>query len=410
MRIDQLVSISLRSIVNNKLRTSLTILGVVVGIFSIIVIMTIITMLQESIEGGLSLLNKNTFQIEKFDRMQGGGPGGDRSWRNRKDITIDEAKRLKELLTEAKYVGAEQWQMGKIVKYGNLKTNPNISVSGQTLDGIKTNNWKVEIGRDLRGSDIKNSTDVCILGLDVVEKIFPNMSPIGKTVRVDGNPFRVIGVFERQPAMFGQNRDNYIVMPITTWQSIYGKYNQSVNIMITAKSSEEYDDVIEEAIGYFRKIRKVKPGEPDDFSVFSNASMIATVNNITEPVKIGALAVSVIALLAAGVGIMNIMLVSVTERTREIGIRKAIGAKKFSILSQFLLEAVVLCFIGGLVGIIIGVSIGNIAGSLINAQSAIPVDWVIIGITLCVLVGVIFGTYPAYKAANLDPIEALRYE
>lgn len=410
MRIDQLISISLRSIINNKLRTSLTILGVVVGIFSIIVIMTIVTMLQASIEGGLSLLNKDTFQIEKFDRTQGGGPGRDRSWRNRKDITIDEAKRLKELLTEAKYVGAEQWQMGKVVKYGSFKTNPNISVSGQTLDGIKTNNWKVEEGRDLRVSDIKNSTDVCILGKDVVEKIFPNMNPIGKTVRVDGNPFRVIGVFDRQPAMFGQNRDNFIVMPITTWQSIYGKYNQSVNIMITAHSSEEYDDVIESAIGHFRKIRKVKPGEPDDFSVFSNASMIDMVNDITGPIKIGALVVSLIALLAAGVGIMNIMLVSVTERTREIGIRKAIGAKKFSILMQFLMEAIVLCFIGGLVGIFIGVSIGNLAGSMINAQSAIPVDWVMIGITLCIMVGVIFGTYPAYKAANLDPIEALRYE
>jgi putative ABC transport system permease protein len=210
--------------------------------------------------------------------------------------------------------------------------------------------------------------------------------------------------------MFGQSRDNYIVIPITTWQAMYGKYSNSVNIMITARNSEEYEDVIESAIGHFRKIRKVKAGEPDDFSIFSNASMIDQVNDITGPIKTGALVVSLIALLAAGVGIMNIMLVSVTERTREIGIRKAIGARKNSILLQFLMEAVVLCLIGGLVGIFIGVSIGNFAGSLINAQAAIPLDWVMIGISLCVLVGVIFGTYPAYKAANLDPIEALRYE
>jgi len=410
MRIDQLVSISLRSIINNKLRTSLTILGVVVGIFSIIVIMTIITMLQSSIEGGLSLLNKDTFQIEKFDRTQARGGGGDRNWRNRKDITIDEARRLKELLTDAKYVGAEQWQFGKIVQYENIRTNPNISVSGQTLDGIKTNNWKVEFGRDLRENDIQNSTNACILGQDVVDKLFPIIDPIGKTVRVDGRPFTVIGVLERQPAMFGQSRDNYIVIPITTWQAMYGKYSNSVNIMVTARNSEEYEDVIESAIGHFRKIRKVKAGEPDDFSIFSNASMIDQVNDITGPIKTGALVVSLIALLAAGVGIMNIMLVSVTERTREIGIRKAIGARKNSILLQFLMEAVVLCLIGGLVGIFIGVSIGNFAGSLINAQAAIPLDWVAIGISLCVLVGVIFGTYPAYKAANLDPIEALRYE
>ena len=410
MRIDQLFSISFQSILNNKLRTSLTILGVVVGIFSIIVIMTIITMLQNSIEGGLSMLNKNTFQIEKFDRSQARGPGGDRGWRNRKDITIDEARRLKILLTEAKYVGAEQWQMGKIIKYGNKETNPNISLSGQSVDGVRTNNWKVNDGRDLRESDIRNSTYVCILGQDVVEKIFPNMNPLGQTVRVDGKPLRVIGVFERQPTMFGQSNDNFVVMPITTWQSFYGKYSTSVNIMVTAYSVDEYEEVIEAAIGHFRKIRKVKAGEDDDFSIFSNASLITMVNDITGPIKIGALVVSLIALLAAGVGIMNIMLVSVTERTREIGIRKAIGARRNSILIQFLFEAIILCLFGGLVGILIGVGIGNLAGSFLNAQAAIPLDWVMIGISLCVMVGIIFGTYPAYKAANLDPIEALRYE
>jgi len=410
MKINQLFNIALQSIVNNKLRTSLTILGVVVGIFSIIVIMTIITMLQSSIENGLSLLNKNTFQIEKFDRMEGHGGGQDRALRNRKDITIDEAYRLKELLTDALYVGAEQWQFGKVIKYGNYETNPNISVAGETIDGIKTNNWKVEYGRDLRESDVQYSTDVCLLGPDVVEKIFPNVDPIGQTVRVDGRPFRVAGVLERQPAMFGQSRDNYIVVPITTWQAMYGKYEESVNIMVTAPSKESYNDVIEAAIGHLRKIRKVAPGEPDNFSVFSNESMITQVNDITGPIKIGALAVSLVALLAAGVGIMNIMLVSVTERTKEIGIRKAIGARKSSILIQFLIEAIILCVVGGLAGIFIGVGIGNFAGSFLSAQMAIPYDWVFIGITMCIIVGLIFGTYPAYKAANLDPIEALRYE
>jgi len=410
MKFSQLFSISFQSILNNKLRTSLTVLGIVVGIFSIIVIMTIITMLQNSIENGLSLLNKNTFQIEKFDRTQGRGPGSDRSWRNRKDITIDEARRLKELLTEAKYVGAEQWRMGIVVKYGNRETNPNISLSGQTLDGIKTNNWKVEYGRDLRDADIKNSTNVCILGQDIVDKLFPNMDPIGQTVRVDNRPIKVIGVFERQPSMFGDSRDNYLVIPITTWQAMYGKYNESVNIMVTSYTTEEYEDVIEAAIGYFRTIRKVQPGEENDFSIFSNESLIVMVNDITGPIKIGALVVSLIALLAAGIGIMNIMLVSVTERTREIGIRKAIGGKRSNILSQFLIEAIILCVFGGLIGIFVGVGIGNFAGSFLNAQSAIPIDWVIIGISMCITVGLIFGTYPAYKAANLDPIEALRYE
>jgi len=408
MKLDQLFSISFQSILNNKLRTSLTILGVVVGIFSIIVIMTIITMLQNSIENGLAMLSKNTFQIQKFDAMQ--GPNHDRSQRNRKDITIDEANRLKELLTDALYVGAEQWEWGKIVKYGNIETNPNTHIGGQTVDAMRTNDFNVEYGRDFRESDIQYSADVCILGQEIVEKIFPNMNPVNQIVRVDNKPLRVIGVMEKQPEMFGESHDNYVLIPITTWQSMYGRYGKSVNIMVTAPDAESYNEVIESAIGHFRKIRKVEPGQPDDFSIFSNESMITQVNDITGPIKIGALAVSLVALIAAGVGIMNIMLVSVTERTREIGIRKAVGARKSSILIQFLIEAIILCLVGGTLGIVIGIAIGNFAGSFLSAQFAVPVDWVIIGITMCVIVGLIFGTYPAYKAANLDPIESLRFE
>ncbi|MEP0861625.1 MAG: ABC transporter permease [Ignavibacterium sp.] len=407
MNISQTFSIAVQSLKNNKLRTGLTILGVVVGIFSIIVIMTIITMLQRSIEEGLSQLSKYTFQIQKNDPTFGGGP---RFRENRPDIKIEEAYRLKELLTNAKYVGAEQWQFGVVVKYGNKETNPNIQVAGITVDAMKTNNWNIEYGREIRETDVQYSSNVCLIGKDIVDKLFPNINPIGQTIRVDGRPLQVIGVIEAQPALFGQSRDNYIVLPITTWQSMYGKYGRSVNITVMAYGKEDYNEVIEAATGYMRKIRKLSPGEPDNFYIYSNESMISQVNDITGPIKIGALAVSIIALIAAGVGIMNIMLVSVTERTREIGIRKALGARKTWILTQFLIEAVVLCFLGGIIGILLGVGIGNFAGSFLNAQTAIPVDWVIIGITLCVLIGVIFGTYPAYKAANLDPIEALRYE
>jgi putative ABC transport system permease protein len=244
----------------------------------------------------------------------------------------------------------------------------------------------------------------------VVNKLFTNIDPVGQSVRIDGRPFKVIGVIEEQASLFGQSRDNIVLIPITTWQSMFGKYGRSVNITVMSYSNEDYNSVIEAATGHMRKIRKVEPGEPEDFFIYSNESMLGEINKITSPIKIIALAISLIALLAAGVGIMNIMLVSVTERTREIGVRKSMGARKSWILTQFLLEAIILCLFGGLIGIVLGVGIGNLAGGFLNAQNAVPVDWVIIGLTLCVIVGVIFGTYPAYKAANLDPIEALRYE
>lgn len=407
MKVSQIFAISLQSLRSNRLRAALTILGVVVGIFSIILVMTILTMLQNSIDEGLSSLSKNTFQIQKNDMVFGGPRREDR---NRKDLTIEEAYRLKEMMPQALYVGAEQWQFGKVAKFGNRETNPNLSVAGVTTDAVKTNNWNVEYGRDLRQTDINYSANVCLIFQPVVEKLFPNIDPIGQIIRVDGRPLKVVGVIEKQSALFGSSRDNYIIIPITTWQSMYGKYGRSVNITVMARSAEQYQSLIETATGYMRTIRKVAPGEPNDFYIFSNESMISEINKITDPIKIIALAISLIALIAAGVGIMNIMLVSVTERTREIGIRKALGARKNWILSQFLIEAILLCLIGGLLGIIIGVGLGNLAGGLLNAKAAIPWAWVMIGLTLCIVVGVVFGTYPAYKAANLDPIEALRYE
>jgi len=410
MKIRQTLAIALQSLKNNKLRTALTILGVVVGIFSIIVVMTIITMLQNSIENGVSQLAKNTFQIQKYPAMMGGGPGSRDKYRNRKDLTLEEFDELEDKLTQAKYIGAEMWNFGSVIKYGNHETNPNIQVAGITMGAMRTNDWKVAYGREFRQSDIQYSNDICLLGNEIVEKLFGSINPVGQVVRVDGRPKLVVGVLEQQPQLFGQSQDNYMVLPITTWQSMFGKRKRSINITVMSYSKEDYNETIESAIGYMRTIRKVKPGEENDFDIFSNESIIGQINDITSGVKIGALVISIIALIAAGVGIMNIMLVSVTERTKEIGIRKALGARKKNILLQFLIEAVVLCIIGGVIGIFIGIAIGNLAGSAINAQSAVPYDWIVIGISLCVFVGVLFGTYPAYKAANLDPIEALRYE
>ncbi|MGE5400102.1 MAG: ABC transporter permease [Ignavibacteriales bacterium] len=394
----------------NKLRSALTILGIVVGIFSIISISTVISMLQKSIEEGTSMLGQNTFQIQKFPAMQEGGPGSRDKFRNRKDITLDEYYKLKEVLDVAQYVGAEQWGFNKIIKYGNIETNPTVSISGITPDAQPNNKWIIEDGRAINNSDVDHYSRVCVLGMDVAKKLFQSVDPVGQFIRADGNKLEVIGVFESQGEMFGQSRDNFLVLPITTYQNFYGKTNNSINITVMSADKAAYDQTIEAAIGHMRKIRKVAAGAENDFEIFSNETILTTINGIKQGAEIGALVIAAIALLAAGVGIMNIMLVSVTERTREIGIRKAIGAQKNSILLQFLIEAIVLCLSGGFIGIILGIGVGNAAGLLLKATPTIPIGSVITGVIVCIGVGVTFGTYPAYKAANLDPIEALRYE
>ncbi len=408
MNFNQIFIVSFESLRTNRLRTLLTILGVVVGIFSIIVIMTIITMLQTTIEEGMQFLSKNTFEIRKFPAIM---THGDREkYRNRKDITLEDFYRFQGMMTNVKALGAYLGAWGKVVKYGNRETNPNSNIVGVTQQVYQTLNLEIESGREFRDYDIEYANHVCVLGNYVVEKIFYNIDPIGKEVRVDGQPYTVIGTLKKKPDIFGETQDNYIVIPITTYQSVYGRYHSDVDITVMASSKENYEATIERAIGYMRTIRKIPPGRENDFEIFSNESVINQINDITGGVKIGAMVVSIIALIAAGVGIMNIMLVSVTERTREIGIRKAVGARKKNILLQFLIEAVVLCLIGGVIGILLGIGVGNFAGSYLTKTTVIPYDWVAIGLTLCVIVGVIFGTYPAYKAANLDPIEALRYE
>jgi putative ABC transport system permease protein len=410
MKIFEVISVAFASLRSNRLRSLLTILGIVVGIFSIIVISTVIEMLQKSIEEGVSGLDSSTFQIQKWPSIHVGGPEEMAKYRNRPDITLAEYQKLKEKLKEAKYVAAELWTGGVVLKYGNRETNPNVSVAGTTQDAFPNNKWVVEDGRAYNERDLDRYEDFVVLGVDVAKKLFPTSSAVDQVITMDGHKVKVIGVLEKQGAVFGQSQDNFALIPITTYQGFYGKRNNSVNITVMAEDKNSYDELMEVAEGYFRTIRGVKAGEENNFDFRSNEQMLTQINNITAGVRIGSIVIAAIALLAAGVGIMNIMLVSVTERTREIGIRKAIGAKRKNILVQFMIESVTLSLMGGTIGIVLGIVVGNIAGSLLDATAVIPIDWVIIGVLLCVIIGVTFGTYPAYKAANLDPIEALRYE
>jgi putative ABC transport system permease protein len=410
MLIGEIIKIALNAIRMNKLRSTLTLLGVVVGVFSIIGVMTAVQVLQNSIESGLSNLGSNTFQIQKFPAMFVGGHAAWEKFRHRKDITLDQAEFTISKLKSAQYAAIEAFTGGQTVQsLTGLKTNPNVAVGGETPEGIPTNNWTIKEGRSLTDNEQTYSSNVAILGPDVVKKIFPLGGAVGQDVKIGNDRYTVIGVFEAKGSAMGGNNDNFVVIPLSKFLNEYGK-QRSLHIMVKAKSPDVYDDCMEEARMALRVVRKVEPGTEDDFEIFSNESLISTFNDFTKYVKMGVGFISFISLLAAGVGIMNIMLVSVTERTKEIGLRKSVGARKGNILSQFITEAIVLCQIGGIVGIGLGILGGNLAAIAFNLPAVFPVDWAVIGFVLCAFIGVVFGVYPAWKAANLDPIEALRYE
>ncbi|HEX7573437.1 MAG TPA: FtsX-like permease family protein, partial [Bacteroidota bacterium] len=321
------------------------------------------------------------------------------------------ANQVREKASLAASVGIEGSEWGKIVFWAGKKTNPNVGVYGETIEGQETNDWTVATGRGLIGQDIDMSRHVIVLGSAVAEKLFPAyVDPLGETVRVEEGVYQVIGVYTKKGASLGGNQDNFVVIPLTTYFQKYGKSNQDLHIMVKALNKDVMDDAIEQVRGILRTARSLHPGAEDDFSYYSNDSLVKQFNDFTLYLRMGVLLVSCIALLAAGIGIMNIMLVSVTERTREIGIRKSIGAQRSDILSQFMIEAVILCEIGGLVGVLAGIGGGNVVSILTNSPAVIPWDWVGIGLVSCSIVGFVFGVYPAWKAANLDPIEALRYE
>jgi len=394
----------------NKLRSALTLIGIVVGVFSIISVMTAMGVLRNSIEVGLTQLGANTFQIQKFP--PGFSSGGDRRrFRNRRHITYEQALKVYEKTTLAESVGIEGWEFGSTVWWKGEKTNPNVSLAGENVEGLLTNDWGVAFGRGFNNQDIDMAKPYVILGKSVVEKLFPSyIDPVGETVRIDGALYQVIGVFASKGSVLGGSNDNFVTIPITSYFQKYGKADKSLHIMVKARSREVFDDCLEQSRAILRVGRKVPPGEEDDFAYFSNDSLIKQFNEFTMYLRLGVLLVSCIALIAAGVGIMNIMLVSVTERTREIGIRKAIGAQRRDILSQFIIEAIILCEIGGIIGVLFGIIGGNVVGILLEVPAVIPWDWAAIGLGACSLVGLIFGVYPAWKASTLDPIEALRYE
>ncbi len=411
MPLTEILRIAFASIGVNKLRSGLTMLGITIGVFSVIGVMTVVTALRSSIETGLSFLGSNFFQIGKYPTGLSGGTNR-RQIEMRRDITLTEAMRYQELMRDtAPVVCLKVFDYNSTqAVYGGRKTTPDITLIGTNEYFINANQFTIDQGRNLQADDIELGRPVIVVGQDIVEKLFPSENPLNKVIKMREHTYQIVGTFARKGTAFGQGQDNLAIIPITRFFSDLGAEHRTVNIATEAPSQTVYNEFLDRGVTAMRIVRGLKPEDANDFEVYSNQSLLSAFAKVANVITAGSFVISGIALLAAGVGIMNIMLVSVTERTKEIGIRKSIGARKKSILTQFLIEAVAISLVGGVVGIALGVGVGNLLATLMKASIVFPWDWVTLGLLVCSGIGVTFGFYPAWKAASLDPIEALRYE
>jgi putative ABC transport system permease protein len=404
----EIFRMALGSLRTNRLRSALTMLGVAIGVFSVIGVMTALSVIQGSIESGLSFLGSNIFQFAKYPVVSTRDP--EEKFANRRNISLEQATEFKRLMEgQASAIALKCFDGGKPVSYGN------VTLQGRTLVGtneffLAANSYTIAYGRNISPDDVDLGRPVTVVGASIQKKLFPSQTALGKTIKVNSKPYTIIGVLDEKGSSFGNSQDELVLVPITKFFSDFGHEHRTINLAVQSTSQATYNDTLDKAIGAMRAARGLKLGQDNDFEVYSNDTLVSAFAQVADTVRAGAFVVSVIALLAAGIGIMNIMLVSVTERTREIGVRKAIGARKYDIIKQFLIEAVLLSELGGLAGILTGVLGGNGIALAFSMNMVFPWFWAITGLVVCSVIGIGFGSYPAWKAASLHPIETLRYE
>jgi putative ABC transport system permease protein len=400
---------AIESIRQNKLRSILTLLGISIGVFSVIGVMTAIRTLESSVNSQLDIFGTNTFMVQKYPAIRiHGGP--DNKYRKRKNIQYAHYEELKQRAKLPLRVSVADGTSERNIQYKDKRLKKTAEVSGVDEWGLRSFKTYLADGRNFMEDDIRFYRSVTVLGPDLADILFPFEDPLGKEIQIKGLDYTVIGITERKGQAFGQSQDYFVMIPISVYIQRFSNRWTSLGINVEAESTELYEKTMDEVIGLMRVIRKVPPEEENDFEIISNEELMETFAGFTGGIKLFAGAVSVIALLVAGIGIMNIMLVSVTERIKEIGIRKAIGATKRDILIQFLMEAVFLSQFGGIVGVILGIAGGNLMALVLKVPAVVPMDWAFYGMAVCSFIGIGFGIYPAWRAANLDPIESLRFE
>ena len=400
----------------HKMRSSLTILGIVIGVTTVIAMVSIIEGFNNSVIKSFESFGATLVQFQKFDPQFGPGGGRDESQRMRKNLTVEDAEALKELCPSMLAVSPERYLWtGDIdstdVTYEGEIGTPD-TVIGVTQDYPTANNHFVGEGRFIAETDVRRSAAVIVLGYDIMQSLFPRVDPIGKMVSLAGRKYEVIGIMEKQGSTMFESTDPHVYLPISTFDSHFPflKRTRGVNIATVPRKPEWVDRITEEGIAVLRARRRVPFNKPNDFGILTPDKLIGNFKAITGGITLAMIFISSIALLVGGVGVMNIMLVSVTERTREIGIRKAIGAVRRDIVQQFLTEAMTLAGIGGVIGVGLGLGIAALVRKLSPLPTTTPLWSIVVGLLVSISIGLFFGIYPAYKAARLDPVEALRYE